>query len=142
MYEEIKKGVFYTYDDSPSIDSETINFLKEYCLKNKLKISRLCLHKNNEKELMSMLIVILDKYLYPIHKHSWKDESYTILAGEGFYEEYDKSGNMILKRKLKTYSSLLNDTRNFHLIRPNTNLFAFIETTIGPFTNRILEYMD
>ena len=142
MFNEIKKGVFYTDQKSPSVGKDAIYFLYEYCKKNNINLARLCLHESVEMELMSMLIVITNFFIYPIHKHSWKDESYTILCGEGIYEEYDMAGTKILEKKLITGDSLFNNSRRFHMIRPITKKLAFIETTIGPFTDRVIDYLE
>lgn len=142
MYKEIKKGVYYFNETSPYVDINSIQFLKEECKKNNLNMSRLCLHKNSDANLMSMLIVVIDKFVYPVHKHPWKDESYSLIQGEALYEEYDEKGLQILSKKMTVGSSLLNNSKNFHAIIPLTNVIAFMENTIGPFQENKLKYLS
>ena len=104
-------------------------------------MARCCLHENEDSLLMSMVIVVLNKYTYPAHKHSWKDESYTILRGRCEYQEFDEEGNLLLSSILSENETLLNTNRNFHLLKPSTKIMAFIETTMGPFKANKLEFL-
>ena len=141
MYKKIKSGVYYATETSPSIDQKTINFLEDECRKNNLFISRLCLHENTNSNLMSMLIVIINKFVYPPHKHIWKDEIYTLIKGEAFYEEYDDHGFIVLSKKMTSGTSLLNNSKKFHTIKPTSNVIAFMENTNGPFIENNIEYL-
>ena len=142
MYKKINKGVYYADETSPLIDINTINFLQNECKTNNICLSRLCLHKDTNSNLMSMLIVVIDQFIYPVHKHSWKDESYTLIKGKAIYEEYNDKGIIIISKEMKEGSSLLNNSRNFHLIRPLSEVIAFIESTTGPFRENKLEFLD
>ena len=44
---------------------------------------------------------VRDFFIYPPHKHDWKDETYTIIKGICKYEEYDKKGKIISQILLK-----------------------------------------
>ena len=123
-----RKGVFYTNAEIRKIDENT-------------KLVRLCLHTNENKNLMSMLILIREKYIYPTHKHVWKDEFYTILKGNCIYQEFDNSGKTKLSTTLHKGESLLNHNKSFHVLKPNTDLFCFIETTTGPFIKDAIEFL-
>ena len=90
------KGVFYTNDNLRKIDENIIGILNDQAIEENAKLVRLCLHTNENKKLMSMLILIRDKYIYPPHKHIWKDEMYTILKGNCIYQEFDNSGKTLL----------------------------------------------
>lgn len=142
MYKKEKKGVYYFSNNAPLVDLDSINFLVGECKKHNLLSSRLCLHKNIDSSLMSMLIVVVDKFVYPAHKHTFKDENYTVLKGSAVYEEYDEKGSRILSRKLSEGSSLLNNSKNFHTIKPLSNILAFIESTTGPFQRGNLEFLN
>ncbi len=139
---ETKKGIYYTTDNIRKIDANIINLLNKKSLEINLKIVRLCLHSNEQKNLMSMLILVRDKYIYPPHKHSWKDEVYSIIKGNCVYEEFDDQGNLLISEELSEGQTLLNHNKNFHMIKPLTNLFCFLETTTGPFKENSIEYLD
>ena len=104
-------------------------------------MTRCCLHENEESLLMSMVIVVMNKYIYPAHKHNWKDESYTILKGQCQYQEFDDEGNLLFSSTLSENETLFNSNRNFHLLKPSTNIMAFIETTTGPFRENSLKFL-
>ena len=137
-----KKGVYYTSDNIRKIDENSINLLHKKSIENNLKLVRLCMHSNEQKDLMAMLIFIRDKYIYPPHKHIWKDEVYTIIKGKCVYEEFDEKGNILFSVKLSEGQTLLNHNKRFHIIRPLSNLFCFLETTTGPFKGNCIEYLN
>ena len=106
-----------------------------------LKMARICFHKTNESKLMSMLIIIKDRYHYPAHRHSWKDETYIILEGECDFVEYNKYGEETERVSLGKGDYYFNNTRNFHALEPKSDIITFIEHTTGPFDGRELEYI-
>ena len=76
-----KLGVYYCESSHKLANKEAIDFLFEESLRINKEIVRLCLHNNESSELMSMLILVRDFFIYPPHKHDWKDESYTVVRG-------------------------------------------------------------
>ena len=136
------KGVYYLVQECKKADNELIEFLIKETISENLNISRCCLHKNEESLLMSMLIVIRNFYVYPAHKHNWKDESYTIVKGRCEFQEFDAKGTLLSSTKLNENDTLLNDNRKYHLLKPTTETIAFIETTIGPFKKGKLEFIN
>ena len=139
---ETKKGVYYSTNNIRKIDENIINLLNKKALEINHKMVRLCLHSNEQKNLMSMLILVRDKYIYPPHKHNWKDEVYSIIKGSCVYREFDEKGNQLISVDLCEGQTLLNHNKNFHLIKPLSNLFCFLETTTGPFKDNSIEYLD
>ena len=135
-----RNGVFYTNAEIRKIDENIIQILNNKAISENNKLVRLCLHTNENKNLMSMLILIREKYIYPPHKHVWKDEFYTILKGNCIYQEFDNSGKTKLSTTLHKGESLLNHNKSFHVLKPNTDLFCFIETTTGPFIKDAIEF--
>ena len=136
------QGVYYLKSDFRKADQELLDFLFLSAAQEDLNISRCCLHLDESSLLMIMLIAIRNKFVYPAHRHNWKDESYTIIKGQCNYEEYDKKSNLIHKTFLEEGDTLLNVSRTFHLLRPLTNQLAFIESTIGPFRKDGLEFLN
>ena len=138
----ISKGVYYLDQDYRKADEKLIIFLIKESKKEKLNIVRCCLHNDEKSLLMSMLIVVRNKYVYPAHKHDWKDESYTIVKGKCEFQEFDDKGKLLSSLILKRNDTLLNINKRFHLIKPMNEIIAFIETTIGPFRKNGLEFIN
>lgn len=136
------KGVYYLNQVLKKAEINLIEFLIDESINEKLNMARCCLHEDEESLLMSMVIVVMNKYTYPAHKHSWKDESYTILRGQCEYQEFDDEGNLLFSSNLSENETLLNTNRNFHLLKPSTKIMAFIETTIGPFKGNNLKFLN
>ncbi len=141
MFKKVKKGVYYSKRKFHLADNTAINFLVNACEKEGLDMGRICLHENSESKLMTMLIVLLNNYIYPPHRHSWKDESYTIISGNCLYIEYDQSGRIIDHVNMKEGDSILNCKGNFHSFKPLSPKFVFVENTIGPFTDQPLDFL-
>ena len=134
-----KRGVYYCQSSNKLANSESIDFLLKESLRIKKEIVRLCLHSNESSELMSMLILVRDFYVYPPHKHDWKDESYTVVRGSMEYQEFEPNGNLISSQYLKEGDTVLNISRGFHTIKPKEKLLCFIENTVGPFLDKPIE---
>ena len=129
-----KKGVYYTLDKHEVINNDHIDFLVNQCIKEKLNISRICLHDDHNSELMTMLVVVINKYRYPMLRHIWKDEAYILLRGKAIFEEYSSEGELMIQRNMEAGNVILNKMKRFHTLVPLTDVVAFIETTKGPFT--------
>ena len=139
---KIKPGVYYPEKGEISyVDNTLINDLMLEIQKDKLKIGRYCMHRDEKSKLMSMLILILEKYVYPPHRHLWKDECYTMIEGRCTYEEYDELGKLTYSRELKAGMSLMNSNKNYHTLKPKSDVVCFIESTVGPFTNKNIEVL-
>lgn len=136
-----KLGVYYCESSNKLANEESIEFLLEESLKINKKIVRLCLHDNESSKLMSMLILVRDFYIYPPHKHDWKDESYTVVKGSMEYQEFEPNGKLLYSEYLKVGDTILNNSRNFHTIKPKEKLLCFIENTMGPFVDKPLEIL-
>lgn len=135
------QGVFYSEAEVPTADEETIEKLRSYLATNNQNMGRLCLHRSEKQILMSMLIVVINKHIYPIHRHTWKDETYTILKGRCVYNEYNEHREKTYSQVLTEKSVLMNCGKKFHTIEPLTDVLSFIEHTIGPFKAKKLEIL-
>ena len=136
-----KPGVYYCESSNKLANSESIEFLQKESIRINKKIVRLCLHDNEASELMSMLILVRDFYIFPPHKHDWKDESYTVVKGSMEYQEFEPNGELIFSQHLKEGETILNNSRGFHTINPKDNLLCFIENTIGPFVEKPIIFL-
>ena len=136
-----KLGVYYCENSNKLANMESIDFLLKESIRINKEIVRLCLHNNESSELMSMLILVRDFYIYPPHKHDWKDESYTVVKGSMEYQEFEPNGEIITSEYLNEGDTILNNCRGFHTIKPKEKLLCFIENTIGPFVDRPIEIL-
>tara|TARA_Y100000589_G_scaffold330969_1_gene382431 strand:- start:990 stop:1424 length:435 start_codon:yes stop_codon:yes gene_type:complete len=136
-----KPGIYYCNCSKKLANSESIDFLQKESLRINKKIVRLCLHNNESSELMSMLILVRDFYIFPPHRHDWKDESYTVVRGSMEYQEFETNGELIFSQQLKEGDTILNNSRGFHTINPKEKILCFIENTIGPFLDKPIEFL-
>ena len=136
-----KLGVYYCSGSNKFANAESIDFLLKESLRIDKEIVRLCLHNSESSELMSMLILVRDFYIYPPHKHDWKDESYTVVRGSMEYQEFEPNGKLIFSQYLKQGDTILNNSKRFHTIIPKDKLICFIENTIGPFVDKPIEIL-
>lgn len=136
---EIGDGVYKL--TKKKLTHKDIDELEKVSRKLNLNIARICLHDDNSSELMAMAIIVLDRFVYPAHRHIWKDETYTILKGECIYQEFTEDKQLISEVLLNRGDCLINNSKLYHRIVPRTDMLCFIEHTIGPFTNRPIEKM-
>ena len=120
-----KIGVYYCNNDLKVADKESIEFLYNESLIIEKKVVRLCLHEDESSKLMSMLILVRDFFIYPAHRHSWKDESYTIVKGSMKFQELNQHGEILNSRVTSQGDTLLNTSKDFHRIVPLEKVLCF-----------------
>ena len=57
------------------------------------------------------------------------------------FQKINDKGILLSSEFLSESDTLLNNNKNFHLLKPLSNVFAFIENTIGPFKKDKLEFL-
>ena len=137
-----KIGIYYLADKLKVADKESIDFLYQESIDLKKEVVRLCLHNDESSQLMSMMILVRDHFIYPAHRHIWKDECYTVIKGSMKYNDLNKNGEILNSKIVKEGDTILNIEKGFHNIIPLSKVLCFIETTIGPFTNRPIEFLN
>ena len=137
-----KKGVYYANKKALRIDNSLVNFLASKCIELKRNNTRICFHESHQSDLMVMLVVVIDYYIYPIHRHDWKDESYTIIKGAARFDSMNSLGDIQDSIELEQGESILNNMREYHRLVPKSEILAFIETTTGPFNDNALEFLE
>ena len=137
----LSKSVFYQANLPSSFFLDEISFLENHCFDKELPYARICFHRDTKSSLMSMLVLMLDKHLYPAHRHSWKDESYFIVKGNCNFLEFSSPGNIVRSQFLPEGSFFMNESRTFHTLQPLTSPLAFVEHTVGPFSDNKLEFL-
>ena len=134
-------GVYYMSNNT-KLDDKGIKWLEEKMIDENLSLARVCLHEDVDSELMAMVIVIKNRYTYPAHRHTWKDECYNIIKGSCNYVEYSNNGKIIATHELETGCTFLNRQKRFHTLVPTSDILVFLETTTGPFiSSRELEFL-
>ena len=137
-----KPGVYYVNNKCLTIDISLVNFLIDECRKSDINSARICLHESHQSDLMVMLVVVVNGYVYPTHKHEWKDESYTIIRGSARFQSLNGQGVVQTSIELEEGQTILNNMREYHRIEPKAEILAFIETTTGPFDDRPLQFLE
>jgi cupin fold WbuC family metalloprotein len=137
----VKQGVFYLTSTGPTDLNELASYLESYCRENRLSMARACFHRNTESPLMAMLIVSIDFYIYPPHRHCDKFESYHIVKGRCRFREYEEGGGVTSIAILEEGQLLLNESSAFHTLEPLSDVLAFVEHTTGPFGFHNNEYL-
>lgn len=138
----IANSVFYQDCPPSAFFHDEISILHNHCSEKELPYARICFHLNSQSSLMSMLVFMLDKHLYPAHRHTWKDESYIIVKGNCNFLEFSSSGRIVHSQYLPEGSFYMNESRSFHTLQPLTSPLAFVEHTVGPFRDNKLEFLE
>ncbi len=140
MIYEKAKGVFYS-DSSPKLITQShVEEVVRLARDNHYNLCRICYHDNEESQLMLMLIAVLNKFIYPPHRHQWKDESYHILRGKCVYKQFIDSDTVSAEFELTTGQTFLNTDRSYHSLYPLTDELVFLETAVGPFMPNQLDF--
>ena len=143
MLELVKPRVFKIIDGSYYNTNDLVDSLYGECMATSWDYSRICFHKNDNSSLMSMLILMVNKFTYPPHLHSWKDESYSVICGEAnliFFDAHTCEPTNAIH--MQPSSFFHNDLNSYHTFTPLTDRFAFIESTVGPFTDQNLKFLN
>ena len=127
-------ATLYLRHDGQRLDIDLLRtILLNHCKDKELETARICLHANTRSTLMSMMIIVLNGFKYPPHRHRHKHESYAIIEGECTLVYYDKTGIQISASTLKKGDLAINNTSHFHALEPRSDVLIFIEHTNGPF---------
>jgi len=135
-------GVMYLSTTFPIVNTHSIDFLVQTATKEGRNIARICLHKNEQSSLMAMLIVVLNRYIYPPHRHSWKSECYSIMKGSCMLQIYEETGTIKKSISLTAGDVVMNEQQEFHALHPLSDVLVYVETTTGPFRQDGLEYLN
>ena len=124
------------------VSDEDVDELIDACRLNSWDYARICLHEDNSV-LMSMILVMINRFIYPPHRHPWKTESYMVLRGVADLELYDlKSRKLEEVRTMRPGDFFHNDYDGYHTFRPKADEFVFLESTHGPLSNQALEFLE
>jgi dTDP-4-dehydrorhamnose reductase len=142
---EVAEGVYYSPFPVPLLDANLITFLKQIARNSTLRRARFCAHATPDADQHDMLIAThSDSYVAP-HRHMSKSEAFTLLEGEC---------DMILFNEHGAVENVINmgppgsgrpffyrmPPKQFHSLRPHTELLVFLENTKGPFKLEDREY--
>ena len=127
-------NVFYTNNSVFVLEQDMV----EYLIRNAKKYggfqSRVCLHQNHQDSLHEMVIVFLEGWYIPPHKHDRKIESFHVIEGRLAVIIFSNRGGVdkiiILGEEIGLYR-LSKDL--YHMVVPLSEHVVFHETTNGPF---------
>ncbi len=131
--------VYFVTDEFIEVNRGFIKDLKEKCMLNRNRKSRLCTHKNVDSLIHEMIIVhTKDTYVRP-HKHINKIESFHVVEGLAKAVIFNEEGKIVKVSALGNYSSGRNfywkfEAPYYHALIIESSFFVFHEITNGPFS--------
>ncbi len=134
-------GVWYLNSDKHYTSVEVLKFLYSDAYANGKSFSRCCLHANKNSKLMVMFLAFVNSYVFPAHRHLWKDESYIILDGNCHYIEFLDDGSKSYQQELRIGDVFYNTNRTYHQLVPLCEKLGLIELTTGPMVQKPLEFL-
>jgi cupin fold WbuC family metalloprotein len=141
---EQQEGVRYAIGET-AVDAKLLSRLAGEARRSPRRRVRLCAHAGPKAKVHEMLIVMIKGgYLRP-HRHHDKVESYHIISGRASVLEFDDRGRVRRIVPLGPAGSgrvfyFRNPARVYHMMLLETPIFAFHETTNGPFSKSGQEY--
>ena len=133
----VSDGVFQSVADYYVVSQQDIEFLKNDCLTNAKKRSRINCHSTNDCLVHEMIVCLHKSTEIAVHAHQDKSESFHVLHGNlavVLFENQLPKVKEIIYLSSDSFISFyrLNDCL-YHLVVPLTEFCVFHETTQGPF---------
>ena len=135
---KISDEILYTEEEIVTLDSKTIEFLKEQARKNKRQRVRLCTHRDTDALVHEMIIVHSKGTYVEPHKHINKSESFHVIEGLVDLYFFDEDGKVIKILSMgdrssgKIFYHRISDPI-YHSLIVRSDVVVFQETTKGPF---------
>jgi len=135
---EISEEILYAEEEIVTLDSQTIEFLKEKAKKNKRKRVRLCTHKDTDALVHEMIIVHSKGTYVEPHMHINKSESFHVIEGLVDLFFFDENGKVIKiismgdRSSGKIFYHRISEPI-YHTLIVKSDMVVFQETTKGPF---------
>ena len=134
---KLSDGVYCLNQEYSVFTEDLISFIKEDCLNNKKKRSRINFHIHSDCLVHEMMIAMHNTTEINVHAHKNKSESFHLIEGDLcivlFKDETPEELDRIyLSAKNKpNYYRMNSDI--YHLVIPITEITVIHETTQGPF---------
>ena len=133
---KISDGVFQLENSYNVLDSDLISLIKDDCISNKKKRSRINFHQSPSDYVQEMIIAMHINTDIPVHRHINKCESFHLIEGRVcvvlFKENSSQIFEEIILDSTKRPFYRLN-TNIDHLVIPLSLITIIHETTEGPF---------
>ena len=129
-----RSPAFFLKNKSINIDYRLIKDLINYSRNNKGINCRICLHKNKNANIHSMIVLINKKNFSKIHKHKNSDEIYNFIKGS-FYVILYKSKKLQKKILISKKKNLIYKVNKgtVHNIKPIDKFIVFHEIKKNPY---------
>ncbi len=140
-------AIFLEHDNIVEIKKSDIQTLKKLAAQSELLRARYCLHKSHEDDVQEMVIVMLKNTEIPIHRHSFKSESYHVIEGRIELSFFDDNGNQTRSIEMGSQGDGLPficklSSGFWHQVCVLTDYAVIHEVTSGPFRNDDKELME
>jgi len=148
-YQQISETVFRSSRQLVSVSLEQLGPIISAAECSPLRRARLCCHNGPEEKLQEMFIALLAGVEIEESMHLRKDESLTVISGQGRYLFPNEDGSMRLERDLGSYSDTTDSQVNFftrinryvpHKIVVENSTLLIHEATSGPFIKSDTDY--
>ena len=149
VFEQVSETVFRSSRQIVTVSLNQLEPILEAAKKSPLKRARLCCHGGPEEKLQEMFIALIKGVEIEESMHIRKDESLTVIKGEGRYIFSNEDGTIRSERKLGPYEVKGDPRINFysrinryvpHKIQVDTSSILIHEATNGPFVKTDTDY--
>jgi cupin fold WbuC family metalloprotein len=148
-FEQINETVFRSSHQLVSVSLGQLQPILKAAQASHLKRARLCCHGGPEENLQEMFIALTSEVDIEESMHIRKDESLTVISGDGRYLFPNEDGSIRREIKLTSYSNMADPEANFytrinryvpHKILVDSPFILIHEATSGPFVKADTDY--
>jgi len=150
IFEKINDTVFRSNQQLVTVSLAQLEPIIEAAKKSNLKRARLCCHLGIEEKLQEMFIVLVKDVDIEESIHIKKDESLSVIHGQGHYVFFNEDGSLRENIKLSKFNIDLNSSEESffvrinryisHKIKVDSDYMLIHEATTGPFLKFDTDY--
>ena len=149
IFEQVSDLIYRSSRQLVTVNLTQLQPIIDSATKSTLKRARLCCHVGSEDKLQEMFIALARGVEIEESVHLRKDESLTVISGQGTYIFLNEDGSIREQVSLNSCSSQEDSNDNFfarinryvtHKIRVDSDVLLIHEATSGPFIKADTEY--
>jgi cupin fold WbuC family metalloprotein len=149
VFEKISETVYRSSRQLVTVNAKQLAPIIEAAKKSPLKRARLCCHSGQEEKLQEMFIALASGVRIEESVHLRKDESLTVIDGQGTYYFPNEDGSLRETIELSPYNSCTPQNSAFfarinryvpHKIVVSSDYLLIHESTTGPFYKNDTDY--
>jgi cupin fold WbuC family metalloprotein len=149
LFERVNEVIYRSSRQLVTVNFKQLAPIIDAAKNSPLRRARLCCHNGPEEKLQEMFIVLASGVDIEESMHLKKDESLTVIKGEGCYDFPNEDGSLRETAKLSPYlSDVISDEYFFarinryvpHKIKVTSDFMLIHEATTGPFVKSDTDY--